>query len=96
MTGLWKDSVHQAGLSNNRAARIAIGHLQLLRSVGMGICEYMVLGSVFVFKSCIAYIVGVKGRTLVLETVYHCSSSLWHLPIVADCKISEKQGRKNT
>ena len=101
MTDLWKDSVHQTSLSSNRMAKIAIGHLQLLQGVDMNIRQYMITGSIFVFKSWVAYMVGVKGRALVLETVVlslflcHCSSALWHFPIAADCKISERQSRKN-
>lgn len=30
VTGLWRTSVPQSGLSNTRVTRIAIGHLQLL------------------------------------------------------------------
>jgi len=60
----------------------------------------MIPVSVFVFKSWVAYMVGVKGRALVSETAMfslflcHCFSSLWHFSIVAGCKISERPGRK--
>jgi len=61
---------------------------------------YMILNSVFAFKSWVAYIPGLKCRALVMEKVlfllfpYHCSSSPWNYPIVAACKISEKQRKK--
>lgn len=88
--------MHLAGLSNNRVARIAIGHVQLLEGVGMSICEYMILGHVFVFKSWVAYSER-QSPGIRYTRVLSLSLSLLFvlaLHIVSNCKIRERQGRK--
>lgn len=79
-------------------AKIATGHLRLLWGVHVSTCECMILGSAFGFFVLVLYCrierqSSAIGGTCVLF-LYHCCSSVCHFPMVAHCKISERESRK--
>lgn len=87
-------------MSNTTVARIATGHLQLLQRVHMSTYEYVILGSAF--KSWVAYIVGLKGKALLLGALvfsaflYHCCSSVCHFPWLLTVRsVKEKAEKKH-